>query len=64
MTIADKFYRCPWCPNFFCTQLDLDNHLKAFKVTGVKPNEYDHRVVWKNIMLYREKREPYEAWVC
>jgi hypothetical protein len=60
MTIAGKIYQCPWCPCFFLTQYDLDRHQDSLKVTGVKPNEYDHKVMWKNIMHYRLKVEPYE----
>ena len=54
------WFKCLWCPNVFLTQHDLDKHLYAFRVTGVKPNEYDHKVVWMNLLHYRLKVEPYE----
>ena len=64
MTTVDKngqiIYQCPWCVNFFFTQYDLDRHLEAFRTTGVKPNEYDHKVKWTGMMEYRLKKEPYE----
>lgn len=53
-------YKCEWCPCIFFTKHDLDRHLEAFKITGKAPNQYDHKVVWKNAMEYRLKREPYE----
>jgi hypothetical protein len=56
-------YVCPWCPNIFCCKDDLKTHLLSFKITGVKPNEYDHKVKWKNLLEYRDKREPYENYL-
>jgi hypothetical protein len=67
MTIVDnekngptKWFKCAWCPNLFLTQSDLDRHLEAFRTTGVKPNEYDHKVKWNGLLHYRDKVEPYE----
>jgi hypothetical protein len=55
-------YQCPWCPCFFFNASDLERHFEAkeFKVTGKEPNQYDHKVQWKNILHYRDKVEPYE----
>ena len=60
--MANKIYQCPWCPNFFFTQADLDRHLQAkeFRILGKAPNQYDHVIQWKNALAYRDKREPYE----
>jgi hypothetical protein len=56
MTIADKtvWYKCEWCPCLFLTQHDLDLHLHSFRTTGVKPNEYDHKIRWKNELYKRD----------
>ena len=54
------WYPCRWCENMFLTEEDLQSHLKAFKITGQAPNEYDHKMKWKNMLEYRDKKEPYE----
>jgi hypothetical protein len=70
MTTADKpnneivWYKCPFegCPCIFLTKADLDRHIQAkeFRILGKEPNQYDHIIQWKNILFYRDKREPYE----
>ena len=48
------WFNCPWCPCQFLTQKDLNKHLDASKTTGVKPNEYDHKVWWRNQLQKRD----------
>ena len=48
------WYPCKWCPNIFLTEKDLLKHYEAAKTTGVKPNEYDHKVWWKNQLIKRD----------
>ena len=59
--IETVWFACPWCPCVFLNQKDLDRHLDAFRTTGVKPNQFDHKIRLKNILEYRDKREPYEC---
>lgn len=71
MTIADKngetvWYKCPLgCPCIFLTKADLEKHVHAkdFRILNKEPNQYDHTIQWKNILLYRDKKEPYEKGV-
>ena len=41
------FFQCPYCPCMFCSQHDLDLHLKAF-------GDYAHRDLWYSVHVVLE----------
>jgi hypothetical protein len=57
----NRIYSCLWCPCFFFSQVDLERHLLASKVTGVAPNMFDHKLWWKNQLLMRDREFVYNG---
>jgi hypothetical protein len=55
-TINQKtiWFPCLWCKCIFLTENDLKKHHDAFRITGYKPTEYDHKVFWANELKKRD----------